>query len=184
MITNEQLVQWHKEFENAKAIHDWIGGWDDYVRWRQHRPMQRKIVIADFNGPGKHLYEDMLGWQYEDKQEVKSSVSRVLFETYVIDWAHNFSFYYVDNDTFYGFHAQGNPIYFKKLERDRSQPCIGWQCEGNPHPRDGEEILGVYEVPEDSDDETAWRTMWDTIKIDGKSLEEVIQRSYIILLSL
>lgn len=29
-----------------------------------------------------------------------------------------------------------------------------------------------------------WRTMWDTIKIDGKSLEEVIQRSYIIYLTL
>ena len=54
--------------------------------------MQREIVIADFNGPGKHLYENMLGWQYEDKKEVKSSVSRVLFETFVIDWAHNFSF--------------------------------------------------------------------------------------------
>lgn len=179
MITNEQLVQWHKEFEREKENHNWIGDWESYVRWRQHRPMQRKIVISDFGGPGDHLYEDMLGWQYEHRQEVKSSVSRVLFETYVIDWAQNFCFYYVDNDTFYGFHAQDNPIYFKKLPRDYSEPYIGWQCEGDPHPKEGEEILGIFEVPTDSDDETVWRTMWDTIKIDGKSLEEVIQRSYI-----
>ena len=82
MITNEQFVQWHKEYEHLKRYCGWIGDWDFFVRWRQHRPMQRKIVIPDFDGPGKHLYEDMLGWQYEDKQEVKSSVSRVLFETY------------------------------------------------------------------------------------------------------
>ena len=179
MATEKQLKKWREEFDYIKPFCTW----DAYIEIREHTPEQRKIVIKDFDGPRQHLYEDMLGWQYDNKEEVKSSVSRVIFEKYVIDWSHNFSFYYVDNDTFYGFHAQGNPIYFKKLARDRSKPYIGWQCDGDPHPNDGEEILGVYEVPVDSDDETAWRTMWDTIKIDDKSLEEVIQRSYIIFLS-
>lgn len=179
MATETQLKKWRKEYDYIKPL----SSWEAYVRMREHTPEQRKIIIKDFDGPLQHLYEDMLGWQYAQKEEVKSSVSRVIFETYVIDWAHNFSFYYIDNDTFYGFHAQGNPIYFKKLARDRTQPHIGWQCDGDPHEQEGEEILGIYEVPEDSEDETSWRAMWDMITIDGKSLEEVIQRSYIIYLS-
>lgn len=189
MITNEQLAQWHKEFENNRKRHlsPHFREWDDFVRWRQHRPLHRRIVIPDFDGPGDHLYEDQLGWQYENFQEVKTNVSRDLFKTYMLKWWHNCGFYYVDNDTLYGFHAEGNPVIFKKLARDRSQPYIGWQIGTiDTHEQEGEEILGVYEEPEEDDEdlELWFLSIWNTLTINGKTLEEVLERSYICYLSM
>ncbi len=40
----------------------------------------RKIAIENFYGVGKHVYEDELGWQAEERQEARSSVSKEIFE--------------------------------------------------------------------------------------------------------
>lgn len=115
----------------------------------------------------------MLGWQEDTIMEAHSFVSKEIFETFVVECGLNFGFYYVDNDTFYGLHTEGIPIEFFIFERDRTQPYIYWQCEVDTH--EGGEVL--YSFDELTMD------IWDTIKIDGKSLEEVIERSIILVLT-
>ncbi len=128
----------------------------------------RKIVVYNFNGEGKHLYEDELGWTINEKKEAGSLVSKKIFDFEVVDVGLNLSFYYVDNDTFYGIHRERYPIECKILPRDRTQKYIYWQCDCNTH--DKGEVIAQF------DDE---HEIWDNLKIDGKSLEEVLLRSYI-----
>ncbi len=129
---------------------------------------QRKIAIVNFYGEGKHIYEDQLGWQPEERKEARSSVSKEIFDFEVVQVGLNMSFYYLDNDTFYGIHSECTPIEFKELPRDRSERFIGWQCEGDTH--DDGKVLYSFDNAED---------IWDTVRIEGKTLEEVIERSYI-----
>lgn len=135
--------------------------------------MERIIAIENFYGPGKHVYEDQLGWGKEEKREARSFVSKEIFEFEIIRVGFNLAFYYIDNDTFYGLHTERLPIEFKILPRDRSEPYLGWQCEGDTH-YDGE-VLYSFEEHD--------MRIWDIIKIDGKSLEEVLERSFIINLN-
>lgn len=79
------------------------------------------------------------------------------------------SFYYLDNDTFYGIHTEQLPIEFKILPRDKNEPFIGWQCDGDTH-EDGEVLYSFNNADE----------IWDTVRIDGKTLEEVLERSLIL----
>ena len=130
---------------------------------------QRKIAIENFYGEGEHIFIDQLGWQLEEKKEARSLVSKDIFEFEIIHLGMNMSFYYLDNDTFYGIHTEQTPIEFKELTRDTSEPYIGWQCDGNTH-NDGK-ILYSFEHAED---------IWDNVRINGKNLEEVIERSYIL----
>lgn len=129
----------------------------------------RKIAIPDFYGAGEHIYEDELGWRLEDKKEAGSCVSREIFRYHVEEVGLNLSFYYIDNDTFYGIHSECYPIEVKILPRDRTEKFIGWQATGDTHV-DGEVIASFADEHD----------IWDNLKIDGKSLEEVLERSYII----
>ena len=133
---------------------------------------QRKVVLPNFYGEGRHIYEDELGWPLEAKQEAGSVVSREIFRVEVERIGFNMTFYYLDNDTFYGIHTEMYPIECKILPRDRDYPYIGYQCNGDTH-EDGEVIASFDEVED----------IWDGLKIDGKSLEDVLERSYIVLLT-
>lgn len=133
---------------------------------------QRKIAIENYYGEGRHIYVDQLGWQSEERMEARSSVSREIFEYEIVQVGLNLSFYYIDNDTFYGIHTERIPIEVKELPRDRTQTYIGWQCEGDTH--DDGKVLYSFERAED---------IWDSVLIDGKTLEEVLERSYILALN-
>ena len=133
---------------------------------------KHKIIIENFWREGKHLTADQLGWQRYHKEEARSLVSKEIFEFQVVEVGWNMSFYYLDNDTFYGIHRERFPIEVKILPRDRTEPCLNYQCECDTH-MDGEVIASF-------DDE---HDIWDNLKIDGKSLEEVIERSVIIVLN-
>lgn len=135
--------------------------------------MERVIAIKDVYGEGKHIYEDQLGWGIDEKREARSYVSKEIFEYEIIRVGFNLAFYYIDNDTFYGLHTERLPIEFKTLPRDRNAPYIGWQCEGDTH--DDGDILFSF-------DERDMR-IWDTIKIEGQSLEDILERSFIITLN-
>ncbi len=82
------------------------------------------------------------------------------------------SFYYLDNDTFYGIHSKRIPFELKELPRNRDKEYIGWHCECDTH--DDGKVLYSFERVED---------IWDTVRIDGKSLEEILDRSYILTLN-
>lgn len=129
---------------------------------------QRKIAVENFYGEGKHIYIDELGWRPDERREARSSVSKEIFDFEIVKVGLNLSFYYIDNDTFYGIHTEELPIKIKILPRDRTEAFIGWQCEGDTH--DEGEVLYSFDNPKD---------IWDNVKINGKSLEDVLERSYI-----
>ena len=135
--------------------------------------MNRTVVINNFFGDGEHLYEDQLGWTKREKTEARSLVSKEIFDFEVVLVGLSLAFYYVDDDRFYGIHNESIPIKVKILPRDTpDSPYINSQCTGDTHV-DGEVIFSCRDPNE----------LWDGVRIDGKSLEEVLSRSYIITLN-
>lgn len=85
----------------------------------------------------------------------------------------NLAFYYLDDGRFYGIHRECIPIDVKILPLDHPEnPHINSQCKGDTHV-DGDVIFSCRDPKE----------LWDGVRIGGKSLEEVISRSYIITLT-
>ena len=130
--------------------------------------MERKIVIENFDGPGEHLYEDGLGWQANERRITKSDVSKIIFRKLIVETGLNMSFFNVDDGIYYGIHTEDLPIKVKKLPMDKTAEYPAWQCKVNTH-ADGE-IIAVFDDASD---------IWDKLRIEGKTLEEVIQRSVI-----
>ena len=133
----------------------------------------RKVVIENFFGEGEHLYEDQLGWSKREKLDARSFVSKEICDYEVVQVGLNLAFYYVDNDTFYGIHSECLPIEVKVLPRDKpNYPYINSQCKGDTHVKG--KVIFSFDRPEE---------LWDGVKISGKSLEEVLNRSYIMTLN-
>lgn len=134
--------------------------------------VNRVIVLPDFFGPGEHLYEDQLGWTESERTDARSLVSKEIFDYCIVRVGYNFSFYYVDNDTCYGLHREDTPIELKILPRRWEEKYIAWQLEDDTH-CDGEVVFSFDDPKE----------IWEGVKINGKSLEEIISRSYILYCS-
>lgn len=132
------------------------------------------VVVANFFGEGKNLETWQLGWQPDNRMETKSSVSKNIFKTYVEIGHFNMIFYYVGDGNFYGIHSENCPIPVFRFKKEPSE-YIDDQIDGqDTHNYMDGEIL--YMIPCDE-------SVWDTVKIDGKSLEEVLQNSYIVNIS-
>ena len=134
---------------------------------------ERKIAIPYFYGPNGDIYEDELGWQEYDKKETGSLVSKEIWDYFICFVGLNISFYYPGNDTFYGLRAEECPYTLYKLPRCRDcDPYPGNQCSGNTHEKG--------EVVYQTDDRTQ---IWDNVRIDGHSLEYILNHSYILRLN-
>ena len=133
---------------------------------------ERKIVLKDFYGEGEHIYEDMLGWIEENKREARSSVPKEIYDFYVTRAGLKLGFYYLDDDNFYGINREICPYKVSILPRDRSEKYIGWQCEVDAH--DEGEVIASFDDVND---------IWDNLRINGKTLEEVLERSYIMAIN-
>lgn len=138
-----------------------------------------KVLVEDFFDKGKPLYSSQLGWTEENRREVKTSVSKKIFETY-LRLGYNMIFYNTEDGEFYGMHSEDDPSPVFKFKRYQSSPIIMEQLVGpedeyvDTHDyRDGDIITWL------NDGESAW----DTLKINGKSLEDFIQHSYIVSIS-
>ncbi len=131
---------------------------------------ERVIAIKDYYGPGEHIYEDQLGFQKDAYEEARTYVAREAFRFHVETCGLDMAFYYPETDTFYGIHTEVYPVRVKVLPRyrDRSE-YIGWQCDNDTH----DEPVEVIAVFKDR------YQIWDGLKINGKSLEEVLRHSYI-----
>lgn len=134
---------------------------------------ERKIGIPDFYGPGKHIYEDQLGWSENERCEARSNVSKEIFEFEVLKTGLNMAFYYIDNDTFYEIFGESTPVDFIELPRNREEPYIGWQSDAC-HWADEGKLIQRFENDKD---------VWGGIIIDGKSLDEILTRSFIFFLN-
>ncbi len=132
------------------------------------------IVVPNFFGEGKNLETWQLGWQPENRSETKNSVSKRIFDTYIEVCHFNLIFYYVEDGNFYGIHGENCP---RPVFRFRIDPHIYpiYQIEDqDTHNYTANEIL--YMVP-------CSENIWDSVRINGKPLEEVIPRSYIVNIS-
>lgn len=137
---------------------------------RDHR-----IVVSDFFGKGQNLEAWQLGWPLQNKLEVKTSVSKKIFNYYISEMGMNMIFYYVGDGNFYGIHGEECPTPVFRF-RKASSNCIADEISGrDTHCYQSEDMLYLIDCDKDS--------LWDTVKINGKSLEEVIQNSYIAVIN-
>lgn len=134
-------------------------------------PRDHTVVVPEFFGKGKHLEVWQLGWQPENRREVKSSVSKKIFNTYVNECHFNIIFYYVKDGNFYGIHAEECPTPVFRFKKEVGQYIYDQLGDQDTHDYSDGEIL--YNVPCD-------QKIWDVVRIDGKPLEEVLQDSYIV----
>lgn len=138
------------------------------------RPRNHEVVILDFFGPGKNLELWQLGWQPENRREAKSSVSQKIFDFYVEECHFNIIFYYVKDGNFYGIHSEDCPTPIFRFKKETAQYPIYKIENQDTHDYNSGEIL--YMIP-------CNQKIWDVVRIDGKSLEEVLQDSYIVNIS-
>ena len=131
-------------------------------------------IIPDFFGKDKPLEAWQLGWQPSHRRETKSSVSKKIFNTYVEECHFNMIFYYVEDGNFYGIHSEICPTPVFRFKKESGKYIYDQLGNQDTHDyRDGELL---FLVPEDKE-------VWDVVSINGKSLEEVIQNSYIVNIS-
>lgn len=135
--------------------------------------VNRKIAISDFFGKEEHVFTDQLGWQLAEKKEAGSLVSCEIWHYFICIVGLNISFYYPENDTFYGLHTEEIPFTLYRLPRDRERsPYAGLQCSGDTHERG--EVVAEFQNRDE---------IWNNVSIEGKSLEYVLNHSYIIKLN-
>jgi hypothetical protein len=132
------------------------------------------VVVPNFFGEGKNLEAWQLGWQPENRRETKSSVSKKIFDTYIEIGHFNMIFYYLEDGNFYGIHAENCPIPIFRFKKVAHTYPISQIEDQDTHDYADGEIL--YMIP-------SGESVWETVKIGGKSLEEVIQNSYIVNIS-
>lgn len=138
----------------------------------QQQKKDHSVVVPDFFGPGENLEAHQLGWQLDDKLEAKSSVSKKIFNNYIEDMGMNIVFYYVDDNNWYGIHNEMCPMPFFRFKRKEGILHPSEQLPCDTHYFKENEILEWIDC-----DESAW----DVIKVNVKSLEDVLQRSYILV---
>jgi hypothetical protein len=120
------------------------------------------VVVTNFFGEGENLEVHQLGWQLDDKLEAKSSVSKKIFNNYIDDMGLNMVFYYVDDNHWYGIHNEMCPFPFF--------PHVQMPCDTHTYGKN--DVLQWFDCGSSA---------WNEIKINGNSLEEVLQRSYILV---
>ena len=132
----------------------------------------RKVVVENFFGKDDHLYEDQLGWQRHEREETRSNVSKEIFNFEIALVGLNIWFYYVDNDTFYAIFGELTNIELHECLRDRREQFLYNQFVETDWYQGKK--LQVFDKRED---------VWNGININGKSLEDVLERSFIINLN-
>lgn len=133
-----------------------------------------EVLIHNFFGEDQPLLSNQLGWTVDQKRNAKTSVSRKVFEYFVEELQRNLIFFYVKDGNFYGIHSENCPTPVFIFKKDTSEKYLFDQLEGDTHNYDEGEIL--YMIPCDE-------KIWDVVKIEGRSLEEVLQDSYIVNIS-
>jgi len=132
------------------------------------------VVLPDFFGAGENLEAWQLGWQLDCKREAKSSVSKKIFNYYIVEMGMNFVFYYVGDGNFYGIHTEICPTPVFRFSKQPAECVIDQLGYADTHDYYKNEVLYWAD---------SWSDIWDMVKIDGKPLEEVLQNSYIVNIS-
>ncbi len=156
--------------KNTQKENPCAAGLSIWEKYAADTKMNRRICCENFWGKGEHLYKDELGWacRTEEISEARSFIPKKIFQFNIVEFGWNISFYYPENDTFYGIHTEEVPVVLKKLPKIRRSLYRGLESDGNTHRRGWP--LQRFKSREE---------LWDGIKINGKSLEYVLNHSYI-----
>lgn len=130
---------------------------------------KRKLIIDNWMEYHPFITEDELGWSEECARDALSEDPEKIFEYF----RHSFFsiiFYYVDDGNFYEFFMESTPQKFWRIpkKKDWDGKFVGRQISWENH-CEGEVLM---EFDEDSD-------LWNTLKIDGVPIGDVLKRSYI-----
>lgn len=135
-----------------------------------------KVIVEKFLKEYKEhaIYESDLGWNERNAADAGFTESSKIFYYYIVEVGFNLSFYYVDDGNFYTIETELEPdIEVRRIDKDPN-----WDGEYLLHSVIGAgstnapgEILYIIHRRED---------IWDTVKINGKLLEEVLSRSVIL----
>ena len=135
-----------------------------------------RIIVANFWRTLPHeLTESQLGWTQSDKFGVMSDDPETIFREYVDTMGLNMVFYYVDDGCFYEIFTEQLPVnvYRRTLDPTWDGRYMILSVIGGPSSHYGGEL--IYSTPDAS-------TLWNELKIRGKSIGEVLERSVILTL--
>lgn len=130
---------------------------------------KEKVIIDNWMEYYPVITEADLGWNEECIRDAMSEDPREIFEYFCRNFF-SIIFYYVDDGNFYELFMESEPHKFWRIPKLEiwDGKYIGRQILWENH-REGEVL---FEFADDTD-------LWNTLKIDGKSIGEVLERSYI-----
>lgn len=127
------------------------------------------VVISNWSESCPIIKVSDLGWTDDLKNDVIADDPKDVFDRY---WQHAFSiiFYYVDDGNFYELFMESWPHKFWMIEKNPNWDgrYVSEQIEWEEH-REGK-VLFTF------DDDT---DLWNTLKVGGKPIGEVLERSLI-----
>lgn len=130
---------------------------------------ERELIMSNWMEFHPVITKADLGWSEECIRDAMSEDPEVIFNYF---WRNYFSiiFYYVDDGNFYELFMESTPHKFWRIPKLETWDgkYIGRQILWENH-REGEVL---FEFTDDTD-------LWNTLKIGGKSIGEVLKRSYI-----
>ena len=130
---------------------------------------QELIILSNWSPQDPIIRQSDLGWSTSDYRDAESRDPKDVFNYF---WRHAFSiiFYYPDDGNFYELFMEGTPFKFWRIPKksDWDGKWIIQSIDWNDH-REGD----VLQTFDDSTD------LWNTLKVDGKPIGDVISNSII-----
>lgn len=128
-----------------------------------------KTVIDNWMEFHPVITSDELGWSEECIRDAMSEEPKEIFNYFIRNFF-SIIFYYVDDGNFYELFMESDPHKFWRIPKrqDWDGKFVGRQIRWENH----EEGDVLYEFDDGTD-------LWNELKIDGKSIGEVLERSYI-----
>lgn len=128
-----------------------------------------KVIIDNWMEFHPVITQNDLGWSEECIRDAMTENPKGIFNYF---WKNFFSiiFYYVDDGNFYELFMESSPHKFWRIPKlkEWDGKYIGRQIRWENH----EEGEVLYEFDDNTD-------LWDNLKIAGKPIGEVLERSYI-----
>jgi len=138
---------------------------------KQIRKMDKEVKVVIDNWMEFHpvITTRELGWSEECIRDAMSEDPKEIFNYFIRNFF-SIIFYYVDDDNFYEFFMESEPHKFWRIPKrqDWDGNFVGRQIKWENH----EEGDVLFEFDDDTD-------LWNELKIDGKSIGEVLERSCI-----
>ena len=141
------------------------------------RKVSGEVVLANFcNHEPYDIYESDLGWSDYDFRDAGSDDPERVFRYYIETIGFNMAFYYIDDGCFYSIFTEQLPIEVKR----KNVPDPKWDGKYKILSMiGGADTCGPGEVIYTTNDAA---TIWGELKIGGKPIGEVLERSVIMTL--